>query len=413
MIIGERSCIFHVDADSFFASVERARNPAYGGRPLCVIAGNGGCILAATYDAKKLGITTGMPYWQAIKLLPAAKAYYIPSHFRSYAEYSEKLFQILRSYSPQVEETSVDEGYLDMTGLRRMYRKSYEDIALMIQARIQKDLGLPVSIGIAPTKTLAKIASKKAKPFGVKRIRSMDLENFIKEINFVDVPGIGKNSEALLYKFHIKNPLDFVRLDPAGARKLLGTPGEALFHELRGSPRMYVAFHKDPPKSLSRIRSFKPTTDTDFLRTELIHHVLLCTYKLRRKSLVAHKFSFYFRNQHYAYSSKDYQEDIPHSSGFKFLHRALADFASLTSGIVARSVGVVFSDLSSSHTRQASLFEEENTIFRQEELLKAADTINAKFGKYTIVPASLDQNVYKRIPWSVELLSVPYLGVVH
>lgn len=406
------TCIFHVDADSFFASVARARDPSLTDKPVCVVAGERGCILAATYEAKKLGIHTAMPYHQAIKILPLYKAHYVPAHFRDYAQYSDMLFRILREYSPQVEETSVDEGYMDMTGSERMYGKSYDQIAYMIQARIKRDIGLPVSFGIAPTKILAKMASKKAKPFGIMHLHKKDIRTFLKDATYPDVPGIGRKSQALLTRNGFHTPFEFSTTDEGMSRSLLGSPGTVLWNELNGRLRAPVDFNHSAPKSLSRIRTFKLTKDISFLRSEFIHHVLLCTYKLRKKGLVAKGFLFYFRDANYERPGKEYSEEMPHNSTFKFLGRALPDFLRIARGVNARSVGVAFIGLIPDTGRQPSLFEEDNTVFRQEDFLRAADKVNRKFGKYTLIPASLDTKIFSREPWTVELLSVPYLGEV-
>ncbi|MFN7160018.1 MAG: hypothetical protein ACK4NC_00225 [Candidatus Gracilibacteria bacterium] len=406
------SCIFHVDADSFFASVARARDPSLSDKPVCVVAGERGCVLAATYEAKKLGIHTAMPYHQAIKILPLYKAYYVPAHFRDYAQYSDMMFRILREYSPQVEETSIDEGYMDMTGCEKMHGKNYSQIAQMIQRRIKRDLGLPVSFGIASTRILAKIASKKSKPFGVLNIYQQNIREFLAGTTYEDVPGIGRKSQALLTRNGFHTPLEFSLTYESMSRSLLGQPGTVLWNELNGRLRTPVALSHSIPKSLSRIRSFKLTKDVSFLRSEFIHHVLLCTYKLRKKGLVAKRFLFYFRDANYERPGKEYSEEMPHNSAFKFLSRSLPDFLRIAGSVNARSVGVVFVDLIQDKGRQPSLFAEDNLIFRQEDFLKAADKINEKFGKYTVIPASLDAKIFSREPWTVELLSVPYLGEV-
>lgn len=402
-------CIFHVDADSFFASVEVSRDPfRLRGKPVCVIAGSGGCILAATYEAKAKGITTGMPYWEAVKKLPEHEGIYIPAHFSYYAQASEQIFHILGQYSSNVEEMSVDEGYLEMTEMQ----DCAEQIATAIQQRIMQELGLPVSIGIAGTKTLAKMASKKAKPFGIVHVKKEYYKTFLQEMPLAAIPGIGRKLHLRLQAQGICTPLDFLDLSRTMVRATLGQPGVVLWNELQYLPMSTVCAKHAPPKSLSRVRSFPVTEDTHFLQSEVIQHILLCTYKLRKKHLVAKQCTFYLKNHFHHYVSYTYEETIPHHSAFKFLGGMYPDIVRLCHGVKAKAVGIVFSGLSVERGRQTSLFSEDNRVFREETLLRAMDGLNKKHGKCLVTIASSGGPARTYTPWTVEMLKVPHLGKV-
>jgi len=404
--------ILHVDADSFFASCERAQNHLYEKKPVCVVAGSRGIILAATYDAKKLGIKTAMARFEAEKLLPPHKAFYIPSNFSLYARFSSRMFDYFRCVTPQVEERSVDEGFLDIGGMRRVYRTSYKGIAEMIQRDVKQQLGLPVSVGIAPTKTLAKIASKKAKPFGVCEVPKLAIHTFLEQCTLEDVPGLGPNSVALLRKFNIHTVLDFVACKQESIRRLLHKPGVILHQELQGKPAMVVETENPLPKSVSRIRSFSPTAHVGMMRMELVHHLFICCSKLRRKGLRARKVFVYIRDNNFKTHGFEYEDIQAHSSSMRFATGALDRFTTMVTGKTARAVGLVFTHLEKDNTTQLSFFEENSFINKQETLFQAVDKLNNKHGRYMVRPALLQGDNYRKARKTEPFLDLINLGTV-
>jgi len=167
------NAVAHVDADCFFAACELARSPKLRGRPVCVISSQDACIVAKTYDAKAVGIYTGMPVWEAKKLLP--HAVYIPADFTYYGQISDKLFAILARFTPEIEVYSIDEAFIGLNAIRSLWRKSFSEIANSIRTTVKSEVGITVSIGIALTKTLAKIASDIHKPDGSMVVAGHDI----------------------------------------------------------------------------------------------------------------------------------------------------------------------------------------------------------------------------------------------
>src|SRR5512144_2600273 len=156
--------IMHIDADAFFASCEQAIHPELKGRP--VITGKErGIVAAASYEAKRMGVQRGMRLFEVKKVCPGCVI--LPSDYETYSLFSLRMFEILRRYSPDVEEYSIDEAFVDLTGLRRSFHGPYELIARTMQETVQKELGLSVSIGVSLSKVLAKIGSKLRKPHGI------------------------------------------------------------------------------------------------------------------------------------------------------------------------------------------------------------------------------------------------------
>src|SRR5512135_183313 len=159
--------IMHIDADAFFASCEQAIHPELRGRP--VITGKErGIVAAASYEAKACGVQRGVRLWDVKKLCPDAVI--LPSDYETYSLFSVRMFEILRRFSPDVEEYSIDEAFVDLTGLRRAYHGPYGLIAKKMQKIIEKELGLSVSVGVSLSKVLAKIGSKHRKTHGITMI---------------------------------------------------------------------------------------------------------------------------------------------------------------------------------------------------------------------------------------------------
>lgn len=155
--------IIHVDCDAFFASVEQAMNPELRGKP--VITGKErGIASAMSYEAKRLGVTRGMRLFEIKKICP--DAIILPSDYETYSLFSKRFYGILRRFTPDVEEYSIDEAFAELSGLRRVYRTSYEEIAIKIKKTVESELGITVSVGLSLTKSLAKICSKENKPSG-------------------------------------------------------------------------------------------------------------------------------------------------------------------------------------------------------------------------------------------------------
>lgn len=196
--------ILHLDADAFFASCEQAIHPELRGKP--VITGKErGIVAAASYEAKARGVKTGLSLPDAKKVCP--EAIIVPSDYETYSLFSVRMFEILRRFSPDVEEYSIDEAFVDLTGLRRSFHGPYGMIARKMQETVEKELGINVSAGVSLTKVLAKIASKHGKPHGLTVIAGRDIHSYLNKLPVGKVWGIGPNTAAFLGKFGITTAL--------------------------------------------------------------------------------------------------------------------------------------------------------------------------------------------------------------
>src|SRR3989338_4525404 len=280
------NAIAHVDADCFYASCEQLRRPDLKGQPICVLSSQDACVVAKTYDAKAAGITTGMPVWEARKLLPQAN--YLSADFRYYGPISDKLFAIIRRYSPAIEEYSIDEGFMDLNGLRSLYRKPYQAIADEIRTTIRQEVGITVSIGISITRTLAKMASEYNKPDGTTIVAGRRIHDFLENVSVRDIPGIGGNRQALLNKFGIRTAADFVDAPEREIKRLLGKVGTDLWHELNGAPIYKIETEAKLPKSVARTASMgEVTQDKQTIYAHLLNHAMRLSKELITKRLTA------------------------------------------------------------------------------------------------------------------------------
>jgi nucleotidyltransferase/DNA polymerase involved in DNA repair len=171
--------IVHIDGDAFFTSCEEAIHPELKGKAL-ITGGERGIVACASYPAKKLGIKRGVPLHEARKICPGLII--LPSDYETYSLFSRRMFSIMRRFTPDVEEYSIDEAFADITGMRRVLHSSYEEIALMMKKEIERELGITVSVGLSITKVLSKVASKYLKPAGMTVIKGRDIAKYLRDL---------------------------------------------------------------------------------------------------------------------------------------------------------------------------------------------------------------------------------------
>ena len=273
-----------VDCDCFFVSCERKDNPDLQGKPVCVMTGasSKGIIVSRSKEAKALGIKMGQPYFQVKPNFPTAIC--IPARHHRYAEISREVMNTIKTFSPDVEVTSVDEAYIDLTSLNKVYNSTYTDIIKKIRHTVWDKVGIPVSIGLSTSKILAKLASDKAKSNGGIFVIPPDkILEIVGEMPIDDVCGVGRrNSEHMKFSgiFTIK---DFVGKENCWIRKAFGINGLGLKSELMGEATSLVNNEPSAPQSIQVTRSFEDfTQNLEYLEHELGRHVHEACQKLRR-----------------------------------------------------------------------------------------------------------------------------------
>jgi DNA polymerase-4/DNA polymerase V len=380
------NAIAHVDADCFYASCELLRRPDLKGVPVCVMSSQDACIVAKTYDAKAAGITTGMPVWEARKRMP--EAVFLPADFRYYGQISGKLFAVLNSFSPAVEEYSIDEGFMDMNGLRALHRKTYRQIADDIREAIFRQVGVTASVGLSVTRTLAKMASEYSKPNGTTIVADGRIREFLQHVSARDIPGIGANRAALLDKFGIRSGAEFAGADKHLLGRLLGKAGTDLWHELNGTPIYRVEPDPRPPKSVARTASMGQVTgDKATVHAHLVHHAMRLSLALMEKRITAKYLSVFLTLESFDKQALTSELPYPTADYFLLAQQAGAALDALfdparqyrACGLIATGIAI----------RQAGNFDLFQQAERQREekhlkLLEALHGVNRKFGKNTI-----------------------------
>lgn len=370
-----------VDCDCFFVSCERKDNPLLQGKPVCVMTGGGnkGIIVSRAKEAKAMGIKMGAPYFQVKPNFPDAIC--IPARMHRYAEISREVMNIIKTFSPDVEVTSVDEAYIDLTGLNKVYNSTYTDIIKNIRQAVWNKVGIPVSIGLSCSKTLAKLASDKAKSNnGIFVIRPDKILDVIGEMSIDDVCGIGRrNSEHLKFNgiFTIK---DFVERDNGWIRKAFGIIGLNLKSELTGIATSLVNNERAAPQSIQVTRSFEDFTQSlEYLEHELNGHVHEACQKLRCRNGFCQEVEVMLRTKDFKYYATEAKLTNPTNGDQEVRTTALRLLKALyRPNLIYRSTGVTLKNLSYGEVQQ-SLFEEIKP--HDDKLSHLVDELEAKYGR--------------------------------
>ncbi len=376
--------ILHIDGDAFFTSCEEAIHPELKGKPV-ITGGERGIVACASYAAKRLGIRRGVPLHEAKRICPALVI--LPSDYETYSLFSRRMFNILRRFTPQVEEYSIDEAFADLSGMRRALRASYEAIGLKIQGEIARELGITVSAGLSLTKVLAKIASKHRKPAGFTMIPGREIAAFLEGMPVEKVWGIGPATTEYLSKMGIRTALGFARLPERTVRERFTKPGIETWLELRGESVFPVLpEEKSSYTSISKTKTFAPpTTDRDYLFAHLLRNLESACIKARRYDLAPRRIAAFLKKQNFDTEGREAKLSRPsaHPLELSGLLRGLFN------GMVKRhenyrATGVVLLDLVRNEPLQYSLFEDPLKAEKIRELYDAVDSLSGKYGKHTL-----------------------------
>lgn len=376
--------ILHLDGDTFFASVEQSVHPELRGRPV-VTGQERGIIACASREAKALGIKRGVPLFEAQRRHPELVV--LPSDYETYSLYSQRMFAIMRRYTPGVEEYSIDEGFADLSGLRRVFHASYQDIVRRIQADIQAELDITVSAGLSLSKSLAKLSSKFRKPSGFTAVGGRHIHLFLQRTPLEKVWGFGPNTVHLLTRHGLKTAYDFTARPQAWAQGLLGKIGGELWRELRGEAVYPVCPEaKSSYATISKCKTFtSPSADREFVYAMLIRNLESAFIKLRRHHLRARLITVVLRTRDFSQTGLEAslsratvatQEAVPL---VKTLFERL-----FQSGKEYRATMVILGKLEPDKSEQPELFEDRLRIDKLARVSRAIDTVNERFGKHAL-----------------------------
>jgi DNA polymerase-4 len=380
---------FHIDMDAFYASVEQLDHPWLKGK--CVMVGgtsNRGVVSAASYEARKFGVHSAMPAFQARRKCP--HGIFLPPRMARYAEVSRTVMGILRKYSPLVQVVSIDEAYLDMSGTRELHG-SPEKIGRSIKSRILDATGLTCSVGIAPLKFLSKIASDLDKPDGLTRIAPEEVAGFIERLPIRKVPGVGEKTFAQLDLMGVKTLGDLNRFPEKILVNRFGKYGRRLAALAAGRDSSAVVPHS-PHKSISSERTLQ--TDTDDIE-RLRHHLLGQSEEiarhLRKSDLKARTITLKLKHADFRIVTRSTTLSAPIRSS-KAIYRIAAELLdSYPLKQKIRLIGVGTSGLTEETPPvQLDLFDRHpQSNVNWEKIDRAVDSIKSKFGKGAIGRAGL------------------------
>jgi len=392
------STIFHLDMDAFFVSVEELFDPSLKGKPV-VVGGRPnerGVVSAASYAARKFGVHSAMPLRTAYKTCP--QAIFVDGHPERYREYSEKVFEVLASFSPRVEMASIDEAYLEMTGTERLLGPPIRAAHLLHQ-RVKEKIALNCSIGISTARMVAKVASDQAKPNGVLWVVPGAEAAFLAPLDVRRIPGVGKVMEARLHALGIRKVGDLARLDEAFLEEKFGKWGLALAGKSKGMDAggwfdTEVGEEEDP-KSISHEHTFDvDTADAGLLEATLARLSLMVGRRLREHGLFTRTVQLKLRYKDFTTLTRALTLDHATDLDTELLDTARLLFRkNWKPGAPVRLLGVHAGSLESSEG-QMSLLESEKTG-RWRKALEAADRLRDKFGESAVSLGGAVRGAYR------------------
>jgi DNA polymerase IV len=383
----KRRIIFHVDMNSFYASVEAAYNPSLKGKPIA-IAGNPeerkGIIITCSYEARAKGVKTTMPLWQARELCP--NLIVLRPNFARYREASSNMFQILADYTPYVQPVSIDEGYMDVT--ENSHLGNPIELAETIQKRILNELDLPSSIGIAPNKFLAKMASDMKKPLGITVLRKREIPTKLWPLPIHEMYGVGSKTAEKLKEINIFTIGDLAKANVYDLKTLLGINGERLYHRANGiDPRPVDPDAVSDFKSIGNSKTLPyDTTDEREIDSLLQSLSETVSARMRRKGVVAENIQLtirYFDRKTITRSRQLHDFVEFHDDIFRIAKEL---FYSNWNQKAVRLLGVTANQLVDKNelTKQLDIFTFEEEV-KNEKLYDVIDSLTEKYGKNIFV----------------------------
>ena len=389
-----------VDCDNFFCSCERVFRPELNGKPVVVLSNNDGCVVAMSRETKAMGVKLGIPYYQLLEQYPNSGITAFSSNYKLYGDMSARVMAVIREEVPRLYQYSIDEGFMDLHGMSKGELKEFGE---KLSAKVLKWTGVPVTIGIAPTKTLAKVAARFGKNYpgyhkccyiatDEQRVKALQL------FKVEDVWGIGRRIARKLNYSGIFTAYDFTMQSRSWVKNRFHVPGERTWLELRGEQAIGIdEMDTKTKQSIVTSRSFPDMiTDLRLLREHFANYAARCAMKLRRQKTVCHIVTVFLQ-------SNFFREDLPqYSNSASFVFTTPTNTtteiveASLKAlekvfmpGIHYKRGGVMVSEISSGTEIQPDLFcydAEKSKKYRT--ISEVIDNINMHLGADTVVLVS-------------------------
>ena len=374
----------YIDMDAYFASVEQASRPHLRGRPIAVVgSGKRTVIVASSYEAKQLGIKTGMTKPEALQVLPSLV--FVEGRNNKYVDTCVQVHEILLKYTPDVEICSIDEFFADFTRSLSLF-PSLLDVAGAIKEEIRKNFGITCSVGIGPNRLVAKMAGESGKPDGLVMVKKDEVQRFMEDLPVEDMPGIGKKMKEGLHGLGIKTCGDLACFPPSILRRRFGIWGDYLSLMARGIEPFTVGASHDISRSVSHsITLEKNTGDRTIIRARMLELAEMVAMRLRHEKVEARGFSLTWRYPDFSTFTKRTTVSFYTQDGKTIWNVVgqLMDSVRLKDAV--RLLGVSAFHLKRRVPATPLLAGFDKT----QKLHEAVDRINDNFGEYSILRATL------------------------
>jgi len=395
-----------VDGNNFYASCERVFRPDLRNVPIVILSNNDGVIIARSNEAKALGVPMGLPYFKSKDIITKHKMQVFSSNYALYGDMSNRMMTILRTFSPDVEVYSIDEAFLKFVGFDNYDLTEY---GIKIRKTILKSTGLPVSVGIAPTKALAKVANKIAKKYPKKTQSTYVIDTDDKRIKALkwtkieDVWGIGRRHAKRLQAINITTAYQFTQLSDHWVKKYMSVIGLRLKKELLGKSVLDIELIQRK-KSIATTRSFDKTyTEYDDVKERVSTFAFSCAEKLRKQKTHCNSLMVFIHTSGFKESEPQYYKSIvvklPYSthSSIDIVKYAIKGLDLIyKKGYKFKKAGVIVNDLTPEMPTQLNLFETPNKAHNK--LMTVMDKINTTYGRHLIKLGSMD----KKATWKMK-----------
>ena len=390
-----------VDCNNFYVSCERVFQPRLENSPVVILSNNDGCVISRSDEAKTLDIPMGAPAFKYLNIFKKEKVNVFSSNYPLYGDMSQRIMKILGMHTPNIEIYSIDEAFLDFKGFKYC---DLEKEAFLLKQKIRRWTGIPVSIGIAPTKALAKIANKIAKKYvhktkGVHLIRSeKQISNALKWTKVEDIWGVGRQYKKLLIKNGITTADDFCKLPDQWVKKNMSILGLRLKKDLKGCSCIGLDEENPDKKSIATTRSFKEVIKEYWeLEERIVTYASICSRKLRYQNSNCKSIIIFIQTSSHVPIDQQYYNsslvNLPNPTNSAI---TIAKYANMglkqifKKNINYKKAGVILTDLTPSDSKQLNLFQ--NTGNTHGNLMKTIDKIHLRFGENLLKLGNQDLN---------------------
>ena len=381
------------DCNNFYTSCERVFRPDLANRPVIVLSNNDGCVVSRCKLTKALGIKMAVPFYQIQELVKKHNIAVFSSNYELYADMSSRVMTTLSYFSPDTEIYSIDEMFIGLSGFEHLNLKEY---GTKIVQTVQRNTGIPTCLGIAPTKTLAKLANHFAKKYsGYRRVCLIDtpekIEKALKLTEIADVWGIGYQLSEKLKKQGVRTAYDFTQLPKGWVRKNMTVVGERTWRELQGESCISLETVQPDKKQIITSRSFGlPITELSDMSAAVAGYAGQCAYKLRSQKSAAVSLmvyvmtNFFKKDKPQYYNSKLVKLPVPTSSTIELVKFARLGLEQIfRTGYSYKKAGVIITEIVNEAGIQGNIFYQTDTK-KHDRLMKAVDGLNNSYGRDTV-----------------------------